>query len=146
MANPLARTIMNNISKKSGNKKIEGNLQKTTNGECVKNINEKEKNILKNILYKNKVSLNSLNGIKESKKNINSNIRIQEKSLQKNSIDDLLNKSNNKTNESLSKTKPKIKTQSLKSLNLNSKCEENITKHTSEKQIKKITSLRDLAK
>lgn len=146
MANPLARTIMNNISNKSGNKKIEGNLQKITNGECVKNINEKEKNILRNILYKNKVSLNSLNSIKESKKNINSNIRIQEKSLQKNSIDDLLNKSNNKTNESLSKTKPKIKTQSLKSLNLNSKCEENIKKHTSEKQIKKITSLRDLAK
>lgn len=146
MANPLARTIMNNISKKSENKKIEGNLQKTTNGECVKNINEKEKNILRNILYKNKVSLNSLNSIKESKKNINSNIRIQEKSLQKNSIDDLLNKSNNKTNESLSKTKPKIKTQSLKSLNLNSKSEKNITKHTSEKQIKKITSLRDLAK
>lgn len=141
MANPLARTIMNNISKKSGNKKIEGNLGKSINGKCIKNINEKEENILKNILYKNKASLNSLNSIKESKKNI----KIQEKSLQKNSIDDLLNKSNNKTNESI-KTKPKIKTQSLKSLNLNSKCEENIKKHTSEKQIKKITSLRDLAK
>lgn len=146
MADPLARTIMNNISKKSGNKKIEETLEKSTDGKCIKNINEKEENILKNILYKNKISLNSLNSIKESKKNINSKIIIQEKSLQKNSINDLLNKSNNKNNESLNKTKPKIKTQSLKSLNLNSKSEKNITKHTSEKQIKKITSLRDLAK
>ncbi|MCR8744553.1 hypothetical protein [Romboutsia lituseburensis] len=146
MANPLARTIMNNISKKSRNKKIEEKLEKYTDDKCIKNINEKEENILKNILYKNKVSLNSLNSINEIKKNINSKTIIQEKSSQKNSINDLLNKSNNKTNEPFSKTKPKIKTQSLKSLNLNSKCEENIKKHTSEKQIKKITSLRDLAK
>lgn len=119
MANPLAKSIMNNISKKKIDKSNEAQRE-----DSIKNINEKEEDILKSILYKNKnkVNINSL-------KSENSNKKLKEQ-LTKN---DLTQNNSKKTSIKELANKKEIKEESN---NINPK----------DKQNKKIISLKDLAK
>ncbi|MGL5312176.1 MAG: hypothetical protein ACRC92_02905 [Peptostreptococcaceae bacterium] len=124
MANPLAKSIMNNISKKK-NIKPKDNTNDLKNSGILQNINQEEEEILKSILYKNKSKVN-INTLKnenlnktKSKEQVIEKEKIQKKST-KTSLKDLANK--NEVKEYSNKTNSK------------------------DKQNKKIISLKDLAK
>ena len=110
MANPLAKTIMNNISKKSLDKDIKQGYCKSSEEKEVCNINKKEEELLKSILNKNntKINLTSLKSI-ESQKSKNPTIKAQ-------SLKSLSNKSPNDISKQIPKENKKKKITSLKDL------------------------------
>lgn len=145
MANSLTTSIMRNLSKKSANQNLDKNHNKVSGEKEISNLKRNEEEILLAILYKgrNKVKLNY--SYKEENKNANDKKSIKDliKKNDRQSYDSKLPRDNKKSTY-IGENKSNIKIQSIKNLaNSNTSI---IKEESNNKHIKKITSLRDLAK